>query len=62
MSVSGPPIAGPAIAPIRKPDCHMPVARPRWSASTTRSSNEMADTVNIADPMPPTPLSSSSWV
>ena len=36
----------------------MPVARPRWSASTTRSSSEMADTVNIADPMPPTPRSS----
>ena len=38
----------------------MPVARPRWSASTTRSSSEIADTVNIAEPMPPTPRSRSS--
>ena len=30
--VSGPPIAGPAIPPSRKPDCHRPVALPRWSA------------------------------
>jgi hypothetical protein len=62
MSVSGPPIVGPAMPPSRKPDCHMPVARPRWSASTTRSNNEIADTVNIADPMPPTPRSRSSCV
>ena len=62
MSVSGPPIAGPAIAPSRKPVCHMLIARPRWSASTTRSSSEIADTVNIAEPTPPTPRSRSSWV
>ena len=62
LSVSGPPIAGPAMAPTRNPVCHMLVALPRWSASTTRSSSEMADTVNIADPTPPIPRSSSSWV
>ena len=61
MSVRGPPIAGPAMAPSRKPDCHMPVARPRWSALATRSSSEIADTVNIAEPTPPMPRSSSSW-
>ena len=32
IAVSGPPIAGPAIAPSRNPDCHSPVALPRCSA------------------------------
>ncbi len=61
IAVSGPPIAGPAIAPSRKPDCHRPVALPRWSAETTRSSRLTADTVNMAEPTPPIPRSSSSW-
>ncbi len=60
MVDSTPPTAGPAIPPIRNPPWKKPAARPRNPASTEVSSRVNADTVNMAEPMPPTPRSSSS--
>ena len=47
--------------PSRNPVWYVPAARPRWSGATTRSSSANDDTVNIAEPKPPTPRSTSSW-
>ena len=55
------PTAGPAMPPIRNPLWKKPAARPRSPASTEVSSRVKADTVNIAEPMPPIPRSTSSW-
>ena len=60
-SDSGAPTAGPAIPPIRKPACTVPLACPRWSWCTTRSSRLVDETEKRADPAPPTPRRTRSW-
>ena len=62
MPVTAPPIAGPVTPPKRKPAWNAPDARPRCSGPAVRSSSAIADTVNIADPIPPTPRSTRSWL
>src|SRR5450631_736806 len=58
---SFPPKAGPVTPPNKNPAWNAPAARPRWSALTTRSSRLYADTVNIAEPIPPAPRRTTSW-
>ncbi len=60
MPVTAPPIAGPVTPPKRNPAWNAPEARPRCAGPAVRSSRAIAETVNIADPMPPTPRSTSS--
>ena len=55
-----PPAAGPATPPNRNPAWNTAEARPRRGASTTRKSSAIADTVNIDEPIPPIPRSTSS--
>src|SRR5690242_20311932 len=47
--------------PNRKPLWNAAAERPRWSGAATRSSRLYAPTVNIAEPAPPAPRSTSSW-
>ncbi len=61
MPVTAPPIAGPVTPPNRNPAWNAPDARPRCSGPAVRSSRAIAETVNIADPIPPTPRRTSSW-
>src|SRR5207247_10282786 len=58
--VTTPPRPGPAMPPSRKPPLNVPIARPRCPDEVTDNNNELADTVNIADPAPPTERSPSS--
>ena len=60
MRASSPPMAGPVIPPSRKPPWKKPAARPRICGATLPSSRLIADTVNIAEPIPPMPRSASS--
>ena len=46
--------------PSRNPPWKKPAARPRMLGAALPSSRLMAETVNIADPMPPIPRSASS--
>jgi hypothetical protein len=61
QAATSPPMAGPLMLPSRNPPEYRPLARPRWSAWTLRSSNVCALTPNMAEPMPPAPRSTSSW-
>ena len=54
-------MAGPVIPPSRNPPWKKPAARPRICGATLPSSRVIADTVNIAEPIPPIPRSASSW-
>ncbi len=62
MPSTSPPTAGPMTPPSRKPPWKAAAARPRWSGAATRSRSASADTVNIAEPRPPMPRSTSSCV
>ena len=48
--------------PSRKPPWNAAEDWPRLSGGATRSSSENADTVNIAEPKPPAPRSTISWL
>ncbi len=61
QAATRPPIAGPLMLPSRKPPEYRPLARPRCSDRTVRSSSVCALTPNIAEPSPPTPRSTMSW-
>ena len=57
---SPPPTSGPTTLPSRNPVAHIPEARPRMRAGASRMSSDSADTVNIVEPIPPSPRSRSS--
>ncbi len=61
IPVTAPPMAGPVTPPNRNPAWNAPEARPRCSGPAVRSSSAIAETVNIEDPIPPTPRSTRSW-
>ena len=60
QAATNPPSTGPLIPPSKKPPLYRPLARPRCSPGTITSSRVWALTLNMAEPSPPMPRSTSN--
>src|SRR5699024_4316571 len=60
-SASSPPSTGPSIPPSRNAVAYADVHRPRIEGGPSRTTKDIAETVNIVEPTPPSPRTTRSW-